>query len=107
MVEGDRELLAQALGNLLDNAIDFTPSAGEILIGAEERDGGVLLTVCDTGCGIPDYALGRILNVSIPCLVKMGKKAVAWGWRLFVKSRACIRGISSWLIALKAARALC
>jgi len=37
----------------------------------------------------------------------MGKKAVAWGWRLFVKSRACIRGISSWLTALKAARALC
>ena len=43
MVEGDRELLAQALGNLVDNAIDFTPSAGEILLGAEERDGGVLL----------------------------------------------------------------
>lgn len=62
MVEGDRELLAQALGNLLDNAIDFTPSAGEILLGAEERDGGVLLTVCDTGCGIPDYALGRIFE---------------------------------------------
>ena len=62
MVEGDRELLAQALGNLLDNAIDFTPSAGEILVGAEERDGGVLLTVCDTGCGIPDYALGRIFE---------------------------------------------
>ena len=51
-----------ALGNLLDNAIDFTPSAGEILVGAEERDGGVLLTVCDTGCGIPDYALGRIFE---------------------------------------------
>lgn len=62
VVEGDRELLAQALGNLLDNAIDFTPSAGEILLGAEERDGGVLLTVCDTGCGIPDYALGRIFE---------------------------------------------
>ena len=62
MVDGDRELLAQALGNLLDNAIDFTPSAGEILVGAEERDGGVLLTVCDTGCGIPDYALGRIFE---------------------------------------------
>ena len=62
MVEGDRELLAQALGNLVDNAIDFTPSAGEILLGAEERDGGVLLTVCDTGCGIPDYALGRIFE---------------------------------------------
>jgi two-component system sensor histidine kinase CreC len=31
MVEGDRELLAQALGNLLDNAIDFTPSQGILL----------------------------------------------------------------------------
>jgi two-component system sensor histidine kinase CreC len=33
MVEGDRELLAQALGNLLDNAIDFTPSAGRSCLG--------------------------------------------------------------------------
>ncbi|EOF4705688.1 two-component system sensor histidine kinase CreC [Klebsiella oxytoca] len=61
-VEGDSELLAQALGNLLDNAIDFTPVEGEILLGAQESDGGVLLTVSDTGSGIPDYALGRIFE---------------------------------------------
>ncbi len=61
-VEGDRELLAQALGNLLDNAIDFTPSGGEIQLAAEEHNGGVLLTVSDTGSGIPDYALGRIFE---------------------------------------------
>ena len=61
-VEGDGELLAQALGNLLDNAIDFTPAEGEIVLGAEEGDGGVRLTVCDTGSGIPDYALGRIFE---------------------------------------------
>ena len=57
------EVAARFTRNILaQNAIDFTPSAGEILLGAEERDGGVLLTVCDTGCGIPDYALGRIFE---------------------------------------------
>jgi hypothetical protein len=53
-----------------------------------------------------DYALGRIFERFYSLPRENGQKAVAWGWRLFVKSRACIRGISSWLIALKAARAL-
>lgn len=98
---------AQALGNLLDNAIDFTPAEGEIVLGAEEGDGGVRLTVCDTGSGIPDYALGRIFERFYSLPRDNGQKAAARGWRLFVKLRACIRAISSWLIARKAACALC
>ena len=62
LVNGDGELLAQALGNLLDNAIDFTPQGGEIALGVEKRNAEVQLSVTDNGCGIPDYALTRIFD---------------------------------------------
>ena len=61
-VAGDGELLAQALGNLLDNAIDFTPVGGDITLAAVEHEGDVLLTVSDSGSGIPDYAQARIFE---------------------------------------------
>lgn len=61
-VEGDAELLEQALGNLLDNAIDFTPEGGAVQLAAHEGDKQIHLTVTDSGSGIPDYALTRIFE---------------------------------------------
>ncbi|XGI78286.1 two-component system sensor histidine kinase CreC [Enterobacter hormaechei] len=61
-VEGDPELLEQALGNLLDNAIDFTPQGGAIELAAREEQGQIQLLVTDSGSGIPDYALERIFE---------------------------------------------
>lgn len=61
-VEGDAELLEQALGNLLDNAIDFTPEGGAVQLAAHEEDKQIHFTVTDSGSGIPDYALKRIFE---------------------------------------------
>lgn len=61
-LEGDETLLEQALGNLLDNAIDFTPQGGRIAVGAEILEKRVRLTIADSGSGIPDYALERIFE---------------------------------------------
>lgn len=61
-VEGDADLLEQALGNLLDNAIDFTPQGGAIELSSREGHRQVQLTVTDSGSGIPDYALERIFE---------------------------------------------
>lgn len=61
-VAGDPELLEQALGNLLDNAIDFTPPGGAIQLAATEAHRKVNITVTDSGGGIPDYALARIFE---------------------------------------------
>lgn len=61
-VDGDAELLHQALGNLLDNAIDFTPPGGEITLSAQAHQGAVTLRVVDSGSGIPDFALARIFE---------------------------------------------
>lgn len=61
-VTGEPFLLRQAIANLLDNAIDFSPDHGEIDIRLETSSGLHLLTVQDRGAGIPDYALPRIFE---------------------------------------------
>ena len=61
-VAAEPALLEQALGNLLDNAIDFTPESGCITLSAEVDQEHVTLKVLDTGSGIPDYALSRIFE---------------------------------------------
>lgn len=59
-VVGERFLLRQALANLIDNAIDFTPPGGSIRLDAEAADGRVTLRVRNQGDPIPDYALARV-----------------------------------------------
>lgn len=51
-VVGDRDLLFQALANLLDNAIKFTPAGGQIYIDAYAYQGGACFELSDTGKGI-------------------------------------------------------
>jgi signal transduction histidine kinase len=52
-VRGDRHLLSQALANLLDNALKYTP-AGEVALRAKARGETARIEVADTGPGIPD-----------------------------------------------------
>jgi signal transduction histidine kinase len=60
-VFGDRELLAQAMTNLLDNAIKYTPAGGGIDVRLETDDRDALLTVADTGPGIAAPDRERVL----------------------------------------------
>ena len=87
MVLGDSERMAQVFGNLVDNALKFTPADGQIVVdgyvlgGAADRkrprldilsDAGdvsvlrngqwVVITVSDTGIGIPKEEMGRIFE---------------------------------------------
>ncbi len=50
-VIGDQTLLRQAITNLLDNAIKYTP-AGSVTVGVEEKDSQIVISIRDTGLGI-------------------------------------------------------
>jgi two-component system sensor histidine kinase CreC len=61
-LSGDAFLLRQMLGNLLDNAIDFSPRGGVVDIALSCGDSEVRIEVADRGPGVPDYALGRVFE---------------------------------------------
>src|SRR6476646_6431388 len=62
MVMGDREQLRQVLVILLDNAVRYTPAGGRIHVQAREDGKEAVLTVHDTGIGIPEEALPRVFE---------------------------------------------
>jgi len=59
---GDAFLIQQAMANLIQNAIDFSPEKGAIAISARQEDGHAVVTVADQGPGIPDFAMGRLFE---------------------------------------------
>jgi two-component system phosphate regulon sensor histidine kinase PhoR len=61
-IAGDRRRLAEVLQNLIDNALQYTLSRGEIVVSTETRDGEVVFTVADTGIGIPKADQSRIFE---------------------------------------------
>ena len=61
-VLGDPFLLRQALSNLLDNAIAFSPAAGTITLSPVLADGALEIRMSDQGPGIPDYAHERVFE---------------------------------------------
>lgn len=61
MILGDRDLIGQAIANLLDNAVKYTPAGGEIRFTATRgADGLIDLTVTDTGPGIPECERDKV-----------------------------------------------
>ena len=62
-IRGDRDFVAQALANLLDNAVKYTPEGGAVMLRTRRRASGeVEIGVTDTGPGIPDEDRERVLE---------------------------------------------
>ena len=62
IVAADRDRLRQAIANLVDNAIKYTPRGGGVEVRAERASNMVEIRVSDTGPGIPDRDLPRIFD---------------------------------------------
>jgi len=62
-VDADVTRLAQVFANLLNNAARYTPRGGQISLRAERRNESMVVTVTDTGIGIPAEALPRVFDM--------------------------------------------
>jgi PAS domain S-box-containing protein len=62
IVTGDRDRLEQVLGNLLENAVKYSPDGSDITVIVEDRGDSFLTAVCDRGIGIPADELGQVFE---------------------------------------------
>nr|WP_294977419.1 two-component system sensor histidine kinase CreC [uncultured Pseudomonas sp.] len=91
-VAGERFLLRQALGNLLDNALDFTPAGGVIRFDAQPEGEGWRVELFNQGDAIPQFALPRLTErfYSLP-RPSSGRKSTGLGLN-FVAEVAALHG---------------
>jgi len=61
-VRGDRDLLIEAVANLVDNAIKFTPEGGKVDMELLRGDAEAIVRVTDTGCGISEKEREAVLR---------------------------------------------
>jgi len=62
-VRGNREFIAQALSNILDNAVKYTPGGGAVMLRVRRRSSGdVEFSVTDTGPGVPEADRARVVE---------------------------------------------
>ena len=59
---GDRQLVAQLVTNLLENALRHTPAGTRVSLGLTKRGNGFELSVADNGPGIPDAEHGKVFD---------------------------------------------
>jgi signal transduction histidine kinase len=62
LIRGDQDLMREALSNLIDNAIKFTPAGGVVRVEAKMADGRPFALVSDTGVGVPTQERDKIFD---------------------------------------------
>jgi len=62
MVTGDRDRLEQVLGNLLENAVKYSPDGSDVTVTVEDEGNAYVTAVCDRGIGIPADELGQVFE---------------------------------------------
>ncbi len=62
LIDGDADRLTQAVGNLLSNAARYTPEGGRIEVSLRAEDDRAVISVSDTGVGIPEEDAERVFS---------------------------------------------
>ena len=62
VVNGDRDRLEQVLGNLLENAVKYSPEGSDISVDVDDRGDHIVTAVSDRGMGIPADELGQVFE---------------------------------------------
>lgn len=62
-INADRVRIGQVIANLLNNAAKYTPSGGQVWLTAWQHEGEAILSVRDSGIGIPPEMLGRVFDL--------------------------------------------
>jgi CheY-like chemotaxis protein len=83
-LEGDVTRLAQAFGNLLNNAAKYTPPGGEVWLRAWQSGSDACVEVRDTGIGIPAEMLDKVFNLFTQVAEGTGQLASGLGIGLFL-----------------------
>ena len=76
----DARLIVQVVINLVDNAVKYTPEGAQIRIHTGKKDGMVVVSVSDTGPGIPDEQKSKYLICFIQEQTGRRTDAGAWDW---------------------------
>lgn len=62
IVTGDRDRLEQVLGNLLENAVKYSPEGSDVTVTVDDKGDSFVTAVCDRGIGIPDDELAQVFE---------------------------------------------
>jgi signal transduction histidine kinase len=75
----DEDAIVQALINLLDNAVKYSPTPGQVRVTLMHRDGELLLQVADRGIGIDPRKLGMIFEKFYRCEDELTRRTTGTG----------------------------
>ncbi|MDB5396672.1 MAG: sensor signal transduction histidine kinase, partial [Rhodospirillales bacterium] len=88
-VMGDALKLKQVVLNVLSNAIKFTPNGGSVRIALETDSQNVMVTITDTGCGIPESDLDRVTLPFVQIDSSLARRHPGTGLGLAIAKRIC------------------
>ena len=90
-IQGNRQMLQRMIANLLDNALKYTPSHGNISIGLVGRQHALRVTVTDTGIGIQPADQRRVFDRFFRCDHSRAQEGCGLGLS-FARAVACAHG---------------
>ena len=61
-VNADEGKIREVVGNLIDNAVKYTPEKGSVVVSVSQKDGKVLVKVADTGHGISKEVIPKLFK---------------------------------------------